>query len=84
MMSVMNVANLAVLMVFGIPLALIIGGIGLLALKILKGGEAGASAEQSAEETRLIQDIYHGLQKMEQRVEALETILLGKERKEDE
>jgi len=80
----MNVANLAVLMVFGIPLALIIGGIGLLALKILKGGEGGGSAEQSAEETRLIQDIYHGLQKMEQRVEALETILLGKERKEDE
>lgn len=80
----MNVANLAVLMVFSIPLALIIGCIGLVALKILKGAGGGGSAEQSAEETRLIQDIYHGLQKMEQRVEALETILLGKERKEDE
>ena len=79
----MNVANLAVLMVFSIPLAAIIGGIGLAALKILKSNEGG-SPEQSAEETRLIQDIYHGLQKMEQRVEALETILLGKERKEDE
>ena len=80
----MNVANLAVLMVFSIPLAAIIGGIGLAALKILKSSGGGGSAEQSAEETRLIQDIYHGLQKMEQRVEALETILLGKERKEDE
>lgn len=76
--------RLAILMVFSIPLAAIIGGIGLAALKILKGSGGAGSAEQSAEETRLIQDIYHGLQKMEQRVEALETILLGRERKEDE
>lgn len=32
-------------------------------------------------EARVIQEIYHGLSKMEQRVESLETLLLEKERK---
>jgi len=78
----LDAGRLAILMVFSIPLAAILGGIGLAALKILKGNGGGRSAEENADETRLIQDINHGLQKMEQRVEALETILLGKERKE--
>jgi len=70
--------ELAVILLFCIPLALIIGGVVLIALKIVKGG----SNEQDAQEARLIQDIHHGLQRMEQRVEALETILLEKERKD--
>lgn len=32
----------------------------------------------ATEETRLIQEIYHGLSRMEQRVEALETLLLDR------
>ncbi|MBN1257051.1 MAG: phage-shock protein, partial [Planctomycetes bacterium] len=36
------------------------------------------SGALNAEETRLIQEIYQGLEKLEQRIEALETILLRK------
>ena len=57
-----------------------LGSVFLAALKILKGQPGGARGEQQADETRLIQDIYHGLLKMEQRIEALETLLLDRER----
>ena len=73
----MSTDTLVILMIFGIPLAAVVGGIGLSALKILKQSDSNQSTKQRAEETRLIQDIYHGLLKMEERVEALETIMLG-------
>ncbi len=63
-----------------IPIIAICGGIFLAALRILRGGgPRGAVTDPS--ETKLIQDIYHGLLKMEERVEALETLLLDRERK---
>jgi len=70
---------LAVFMVFAIPLAAIIGGIFIVALKVLKGSSSGK--EMSADETRLIQEIYNGLTRMEDRIEALETILLDRTEK---
>ena len=36
------------------------------------------------DETRMMQEIYHGLSRMEKRVEALETILLDRARQADE
>lgn len=78
----LNTGQLAVMMVFGIPLAAVIGGIFLAALKILRGSGGKVSAAERDEETRLIQDIYQGLQKMDERIEALETIFLEKERKD--
>lgn len=63
-----------------IPIVAILGGVFLAALKILKGGPATGSREDQAQETRMMQDIYHGLQKMEDRIQALETILLDLER----
>jgi phage shock protein B len=74
----MDVAMLAVLMVFSIPLVAIIGGLGLAALKIMRGGRDSA---RDLEDTRLIQEMHQQLQKMENRVESLETILLDKDRK---
>lgn len=62
-----------------IPLVAVTGGIFLAALKIWKG-DSGGSRTTNAEEARLIQDIYHGLLKMEERVEALETLLLERDR----
>lgn len=59
----------------------VVGIVFLLALWILKGGSRRPDRELQAEETRLIQDIYHGLLKMEERVEALETLLLERDRK---
>ena len=69
----------------GIVLALaIIGGTLLLAIKILRGGVSRGDRNKQAEEARLMQEIYQGFARMEERVEALETILLdsdGKGRK---
>ena len=67
-----------VIMLFAIPLAAIIGGVLLAALKILKGnwGERGGASD--VEETRLIQELHRGLNRMEERVESLETLLMEK------
>lgn len=62
-----------------IPIIAITGVIFLIALKIWKSDNGGARRAASSEEARLIQDIYHGLLKMEERVEALETLLLERE-----
>jgi len=54
----------------------------ILAVRSIRGGGPSQSREMADEETRMIQEIYQGLLKMEDRVEALETLLLEKERKE--
>jgi len=67
----------------GIVLALaIIGSTILMAIKILKGGLSRKGQRFQAEETRMIQEMYRGLSRMEERVEALETIILDRERKD--
>ena len=69
---------LIVAIVFGsivLALAIIPGAI-LLAIKFIRGGQ---SAGDQAEEAKMIQEIYTSLSRMEERVEALETILLDQE-----
>jgi phage shock protein B len=53
-----------------------------MAIKILKGGLSGKGQRLQAEEARMIQEIYQGLSRMQERVEALETIILDRERKD--
>lgn len=48
-------------------------------VKLVSGGKDRKASE---EESQIIQELYHGLGRMEQRVEALETLLLERERKE--
>ena len=67
-------------LVFMIPITAILGGVFLAALKILKGSPSGGNREDQAQEAMMMQDIYHGLHKMEDRIQALETILLDLER----
>jgi len=81
---VVDTGRLAIVMVFGIPLAAIIGGFLIAALKILKGGSTERDRQARDRETRLIQEIHHGLSRMEERVEALETLLLDREKKGDD
>ena len=74
-----------VIVVFaGLVLALsVVCGTILLAMKWKHGGISRKHRQSQADETRMIQEIYHGLSRMEQRVEALETILMdhqGKDR----
>ena len=67
----------------GIILALaIIGSTVLMAIKILKGGLSRKGQRVQAEEARMIQEMYQGLSRMQERVEALETIILDRERKD--
>ena len=63
----------------GTVLALaIIGGTILMAIKILKGGLSRSGQRSQAEEAKMVQEIYQGLSRMEERVEALETIILDR------
>ncbi|MBT3388062.1 MAG: phage-shock protein [Desulfobacula sp.] len=65
---------------------LIIATISLAIIGIIKAFKSGGFSKKEkvaqAEETRMIQDIYHGLSQMEERVEALETILIERQRKD--
>lgn len=73
-----------VAIVFGslvLALAIIPGTI-LITIRLLKGGFSRTDRKQQAEETKMIQEIYQGLSRMEERVEALETILLDRDREE--
>ena len=52
-----------------------------LALKRTRGsGSMQRGSKPDTDETRLMQEIHQGLSRMEERVEALETILLDRER----
>lgn len=72
-----------VAIVFGSMLAgvAVIGATIVLSKLLGRNGTRGKS--QQAEEARLMQELYHGLTKMEQRIESLETILLEEKRKEN-
>ena len=71
------------ILIFSIPILAIFCNFVLKALKILKGeGKNGPKVEE--EETELIQQIHQGLTRMEERVEALETILLDREFRQKE
>jgi len=75
---------LIVAIVFGgTVLALaIIGSTILMAIKIIKGGLSRKGQKGEAEEARMVQEMYQGFSRMEARVEALETIILDRERKD--
>jgi len=66
-----------------IPIVAILAGTFLACMRIIFGGRSTKSNDLMDEETRLIQDIYHGLLKMEERVESLETLLLDREKRGD-
>lgn len=78
--SCLGVGTLAVLLILGTPFVAVVGGIILAGLKIWKGSSA---RQRQEEEARLIQELYRGLSRMEERVEALETLLLERERKRE-
>ena len=75
-------APFIVVIVFGsIVLALaVIGSTILMGLKILRGGVSQRGQKSQSDEAKIIQEIYQGLARMEDRVESLETILLERER----
>jgi len=72
---------LIVAIIFGsiVLIPAVIGGTILMSIKLLKGG---ASRKDQAEDSKIIQETYQGLSRMEKRVEALETILLDQDKKD--
>ena len=69
---------IAIISVGGSILALIILGIIIIGIiRAAKTGELSKNEKNArVEETRMIQDIHNALPKMEERIEALETILI--------
>ena len=66
---------LIVAIVFGsvVLIPAIIGGTILLSIKLLKGK---TSRKDQADDSKVVQEIYQGLERMERRIEALETLML--------
>lgn len=80
----MGLATVTVLLVLGIPLVAVAGFFLVWAVKVATGGAGEKREKAMADETRLIQELHQGLKRMEERIEALETILFDRERKERE
>jgi phage shock protein B len=67
------------MMALAIPLSVVIGVFLLIALAILKGGGSKKENKQMrSDEARTIQEIHRGLTRMEERIDALETLLLDR------
>jgi phage shock protein B len=64
---------------------LLIATLGLILIGIIRAAKTGGISKKDkkahAEETKMIQDIFNGLSKMEERIETLETILIERQRK---
>ena len=76
-------AVMIISVIFGSILAglVIVGGTILLGIKLAKGGLSKKERQEQSDEAKVIQEVYRGLQKMEERIEALETILMdGKDK----
>ncbi len=76
----MSTATVAVIMVFAIPLAAVIGGLAVEALKTLKEGRDKDLNRRLQEETELVQQMRRQMDAMQDRVEALETLLIERDR----
>ena len=79
-------AVLIVLIVFaGLVLSLaVVGGTILMTIRLRQGGLSRKDRQEQMNEAEMIQEIYNGLSKMEKRIDALETILMDRQGKEQE
>lgn len=75
-------ALLASIFGFVVLVLALLGLVAVAIVRFIKGPRARAADANEQEEARMIQDLHQGLTRMEQRIEALETILLDKDRKE--
>ena len=72
-----NPGTLVIVLIFGLPVIAVLGHYLVEAMKVARGDTGKKkSKELDVEETELIQQIHKGLQRMEGRIEALETILM--------
>lgn len=79
--------NSVLIMAMGVGgIILVVITIGLVIIAVIRAARTGGISKNDRQthddETRMIQDIYHGLSKMEARVETLETILIERQKKD--
>ena len=77
----MDAGIVAVILIFGSVFVAVIGGLALAACAIWKKSAPKQGHLAQADEAQMIQELYQGLSRMEERVESLETLLLDQERK---
>jgi len=65
---------------FVILVLILLGVLGAGILKSVRGRDQARGGQMEAEEAKLIQELHQGLARMEERIEALETILLEREK----
>ncbi len=65
-----------------IPVAVVVILI-LILVRLFRGPRGQKAQEEQVDEARMIQELYQGLNRLEGRLESLETLLLDQERKED-
>ncbi|ETX08326.1 MAG: hypothetical protein ETSY2_06040 [Candidatus Entotheonella gemina] len=82
--SCFDTGTLAVLLIFGTPFIAVAGAVLIKALRVVTGTPSRREQKQLLDdEAKQMQELYQGLVAMERRIEALETLLLDRERKED-
>lgn len=69
-------------LVFLIPIIAIIGGCAVGAVSEWRKGVGRAARREAEKETKLVQELHARLARMQERIEALETILIEREREE--
>jgi len=79
-----DTGTLAVLLIFGTPFIAVAGVVLIKALRVVTGTPSRRQQKRLLDdEAKQMQELYQGLVLMERRIEALETLLLDRERKED-
>jgi phage shock protein B len=82
--SCFDTGTLAVLLIFGTPFIAVAGAVLIKALRVVTGTPSRREQKRLLDdEAKQMQELYQGLVAMERRIEALETLLLDRERKED-
>jgi phage shock protein B len=77
-MSGAFISVFAIAMVFGIPLALIVGVVVIVVVAITRSGSGARGGKLREQEARMLQSMHASLSGMEQRLEALETLMLDR------
>lgn len=79
----LETGSLAVLLIFGTPFVAVLGFVVVKILRVLVGAPRPSGQRLQAEEARCMQELFQGLSRLEDRIEALETLLLDRHRKEN-
>ncbi len=78
-----TIGMLALLLVFSTPLAVVVGVFFIKGLRLILGSPSRHNRRALDDESKLMQELHQGCMRMEGRIEALETLLFDRERRED-